>query len=130
MTSEYRDKHRRLYRDPEHGWIAGVCAGVAKFFDVSRFCVRLITLVCLCLVTVPTMIVYGIAWMILDKPPEYAHRRTHRHARSRRESAQREWHDVRSSAADRLRNLDRRIRDIEARVTSSEFDLEREFRNL
>jgi phage shock protein C len=126
MTSEHRDKQHRLYRDPAHAWIAGVCAGIAKFFGISRFFVRLITLVCLFIVTVPTMIVYGIAWMILDKPPEYAHRRT----RGRREKTRREWREVRSGVTDRLRDLDRRIQDIEARVTSSDFDLEREFRNL
>ncbi|TDJ35005.1 MAG: PspC domain-containing protein [Gammaproteobacteria bacterium] len=122
MANEYRNRPNRLYRDPGHAWIAGVCAGIAKFFDVSRFCVRLIALVCLFVVTVPTMIVYGIAWMILDKPPEY---RRHRGG-----AAQREWREVRSNAGDRLRNLDRRIQDIEARVTASEFDLEKEFRNL
>ena len=126
MANEYRNRPNRLYRDPEHAWIAGVCAGIAKFFDISRFCVRLITLVCLFVVTVPTMIVYGIAWMILDKPPEYRRERSER----RRKTTQREWREVRDGVGERLRNLDRRIQDIEARVTSSEFDLEKEFRNL
>ena len=121
MANEYRNRRNRLYRDPDHAWIAGVCAGIAKFFDISRFVVRLITLICLFVVTGPTIIAYGIAWMILDKPPEY---------RRSRKTRQREWREVRSNVGDRLRNLDRRIQDIEARVTSNEFDLEKEFRNL
>jgi len=126
MTSEDRNRRNRLYRDPDHAWIAGVCAGIAKFFDISRFVVRLITLICLFVVTGPTIIAYGIAWMILDKPPEYRRSRKTRH----REKSQREWREVRSNVGDRLRNLDRRIQDIETRVTSNEFDLEKEFRNL
>lgn len=124
MTREYRNERQKLYRDPDHGWIAGVCAGLARFLGVGRFVVRLSALVCLIVLTVPTIIAYCVLWLVLDRPPEQ------RRARRRNRHGRRDWNDMRSGVSDRMRSLDARIQDIEARVTSREFDLEEEFRRL
>ncbi|HKI74842.1 MAG TPA: PspC domain-containing protein [Pseudomonadales bacterium] len=58
---------RELARDPCHARLGGVCAGVARYFDVSRFFVRLIAVIALCLAPQVTLIAYGLAYLILDE---------------------------------------------------------------
>ena len=36
---------RRLYRNKDRAWFFGVCAGVADFFDVELWVVRLLTVI-------------------------------------------------------------------------------------
>lgn len=33
---------QRLYRDPQHGAVAGVCSGLADYFEVEVWVVRLV----------------------------------------------------------------------------------------
>ena len=60
---------RGLYRDRENGWIFGVCAGVAEFFNFRTGTVRLITVICLLLFFVPTIIVYIAATLLFREKP-------------------------------------------------------------
>jgi phage shock protein C len=62
---------KSLYRDPKQGKIAGVCAGLADYFNVEVWLVRIITITAFLLMTGPFIIVsYIAAWLILDKKPE------------------------------------------------------------
>jgi len=71
--SAYRDSgyHRRrgLYRDRENGWIFGVCAGIAEYFDVRAGTVRILAIVALCLFFWPTAIAYLAATMLFRDMP-------------------------------------------------------------
>lgn len=59
-----------LYRDPENGKIAGVCAGVAEYFKLETWLVRILTVTAFFLMAGPFMFVtYIAAWFILDKKP-------------------------------------------------------------
>jgi phage shock protein C len=119
---------QRLYRDPRRAWLAGVCAGIADYFGVSVGLVRFLTFLCAIFFTMPTLLGYVIAALVLKRRPE-------RMYSSREEEAF--WRSVRlepsRTARDLLRKfqeLERRLRAAEARVTSSEFKLRRQFRDL
>ncbi|MBP8976471.1 MAG: PspC domain-containing protein [Bacteroidetes bacterium] len=64
------DSVKRLYRIRNDKKIAGVCAGIAEYFDVDPTIVRLITVV-LALITgiFPFVIGYLIAWWIVPEKP-------------------------------------------------------------
>ena len=60
---------RELAKDPIHAKLGGVCAGIARYLDISRFFVRLCALIALCIVPQVALIAYGLAWLILDNRP-------------------------------------------------------------
>jgi phage shock protein C len=131
MSSEQMPREpswRRLYRNPRRGWIAGVCAGLADYFGLSPGVVRLVMLVLLIAFTLPTFLAYVIAAMVLERRPEGMHA-------SREEEAF--WRSVRlepsrtaRDLARKFQDMERRLRAAEAKVTSSEFKLRRQFRDL
>lgn len=129
-TPEYdhRPSPRRLYRDPRGGWIAGVCAGIADYFGLSPGLVRILTFLSAVFFTLPTLLGYVIAALVLQRRPEhlYASREEEAFWRSVRLEPSRTAHDL----ARRFQELERRLRHAEAKVTSSEFKLRREFQNL
>lgn len=59
-----------LYRDKQKGKIAGVCAGVADYFGLETWLVRILTVTAFLLAAGPFVIVaYIAAWFILDEKP-------------------------------------------------------------
>jgi phage shock protein C len=119
---------RRLYRNPRRGWIAGVCAGLAEYFGISAGLVRLLTVISLIVFTLPTFFAYLIAAMVLERRPEnlQASREEEAFWRSVRLEPSRTAHDL----ARKFQDMERRLRAAEAKVTSSEFKLRRQFRDL
>ena len=62
--------HKELYRDPDKGRIGGVCAGVAEYFGLEVWLVRILTVTGFFLLAGPSVLVaYVAAWFILDKKP-------------------------------------------------------------
>ena len=119
---------RRLYRNPKRGWIAGVCAGLADYFGLGTCLVRFLVLVSLVIFTVPTLIAYVIAALVLERRPEtmQASREEEAFWRSVRLEPSRTARDL----ARKFQDMERRLRAAEARVTSSEFKLRQQFRDL
>lgn len=64
-----RGPFQGLYRDRENGWIFGVCAGIAERYGFEPIIVRVITLLSLVLLFVPTILVYGLATLLLRERP-------------------------------------------------------------
>ena len=60
---------RGMYRDRENGWIFGVCAGVADYFNFRLCTVRLIAIICLFVFFVPTVLVYIAATLLFRERP-------------------------------------------------------------
>jgi phage shock protein C len=61
---------KELYRDPDKGKIAGVCAGLADYFGIELWLVRILVISAFFLLAGPFMLVaYIAAWFILDKKP-------------------------------------------------------------
>ena len=59
---------KRLYRSREDHMIAGVCAGIAEYFDVDPTLIRII-FVLLALAGGPGLLAYLILWVIIPERP-------------------------------------------------------------
>jgi len=118
----------RLYRNTQRGKIFGVCAGLADYFGASVFIVRIIAVIALFLFTMPTLVCYFLAALLINKAPEYAYES---------DDEKEFWRQVRLKPSEslsrlrhRYREQEQRIRNMEAFVTSSEAKLHRAFRDL
>ena len=60
--------HKKLYRSRKQRLIAGVCGGLAEYFDMDPTWMRLIFIVLL-LAFGSTLIVYLIMWLIVPDAP-------------------------------------------------------------
>jgi len=59
---------KRLMRDGEEGLLAGVLAGLAKYFDQDPVLFRLVAIVFIVLTGIfPGALIYFIAWLIMPK---------------------------------------------------------------
>jgi phage shock protein C len=151
-----------LYRLRREGKIAGVCAGLADYFGIETWLVRIIC-VSAVLFSGPFFIVAYIAlWFILDVKPGYEKKGNgnqghqghwdqqfqtkskddvNAHIRSRFEEKpvvvkERVWqagepprqafHDI----ADKFKDLEKRLQNLETYVTSTEFTVSREIDRL
>jgi len=57
-----------MQRYPSDGWLAGVCRGVADYFDWKVKWVRVIVIAILILTTAwPVVIVYGVLWYVMEE---------------------------------------------------------------
>ena len=148
---------KQLQRDTEGGKIAGVCAGLADFFGVETWLVRIATVAATLLIAGPFIPVFYIAaWFILDK--KVTHPKTvasHQAASfSSKQSKGKGWHndlaeedkkvEVKSKVwqageppkqafydiKHQFVRLEQRLRKVETYVTSSEYQLNREINKL
>tara|TARA_R110002050_G_scaffold47261_6_gene110460 strand:- start:3874 stop:4104 length:231 start_codon:yes stop_codon:yes gene_type:complete len=55
----------RLSKDEDHKKLSGVCAGIAKHFELPRIVVRLATIGALIMLPVATGVAYVVASMLL-----------------------------------------------------------------
>jgi phage shock protein C len=60
---------KRLYRSRKDGLIAGVCGGLAEYFDVDPSLVRLVFILAIFLGGAG-LVVYIVAWLIVPENPE------------------------------------------------------------
>lgn len=58
-----------FYRDPANGMILGVCAGLSDQFGFRIMPLRVVTIVALVLFTVPTVVIYLLAGLLLPGKP-------------------------------------------------------------
>ena len=119
----------RFYRDKRNGKVMGICAGIADYtgFDVSL--VRIAMIAAVFLSSGSILPVYFIAGMIApDKPRELESSDVEERAfwRSVRQSPTRTARDIRL----RLKDIDRRLADVESYVTTENRSLAREIEQL
>ncbi|WP_167605302.1 PspC domain-containing protein [Maribellus sediminis] len=67
-------RKRKLYRDPEQTVIAGVCGGLAAYFDMDPVVIRLIVVLLVFLTSGAGLLVYIILWIIVPKAVSTAQR--------------------------------------------------------
>jgi phage shock protein C len=119
----------RLYRDTKRARVAGVCAGLANFFDIKVRFVRLaVILLTIWSGFVPGILIYVALALLLKPMPDNLFKSA---------EEERFWRTVSvspnlsvSELRTRFRGLDRRLAEMEARVTSDEFQLRQKFRDL
>lgn len=119
----------RFYRDKRHGKVMGVCAGIADYtgFDVNLIRISMVAVMVLSSGSI--LPVYFIAgWIAPDRPEELdsENREEKRFWQGVRASPTRTARDIRS----RLKDVDRRLADIESYVTTQNRSLAREIDQL
>ncbi len=123
-----RSSPYRLYLNRRRAKVKGVCAGIADYFGISALPIRIVMVIGLFMAPVPVLLGYFIAVFLLEDRPEDLY-----------DSPEEEkfWKEVRTepsgTARDlrhKFRDLEQRLRGIEAHVTSSEFELNRQIRDL
>jgi len=119
---------QRFYRDPRHGRLTGVCAGLADYFGWNVVLVRGLAIIALIWFNVVTLAVYLVLGFMLPAKPDVLHDWDADEAywRSVRRSASETFRDVRH----RFRELDMKFQRMEGYVTSNRYDLDRQFRDL
>jgi phage shock protein C len=63
---------KRLYRSKKDRMIAGVCGGIAEYFDIDPVIVRLVAVVLLLPGALPGFVPYLIMWIVVPEAPEDA----------------------------------------------------------
>jgi phage shock protein C len=119
----------RFYRDKRNGKVMGICAGIADYagFDVSM--VRIALIAAIFLSSGSILPVYFIAGMLTpDKPRELESSDIEEREfwRQVRRSPTRTARDIRL----RLKDIDRRLADVESYVTTENRSLAREIEQL
>ena len=120
----------RFYRDSVNGKVMGVCAGIADYTGMDVTLVRIMMVAAILLGSGSPVLLYFIAgWMTPKKPHELAV--------SDDDEDRRFWQGVRRSPTQsareirsRMRDIDRRLADIESYVTTENRSLAREIEQL
>jgi phage shock protein C len=60
---------KQLYRSTSNKMIAGVCAGIAEYFNIDPVIVRIIAVLLLLPGGLPGFVPYVILWIIVPKKP-------------------------------------------------------------
>jgi phage shock protein C len=56
-----------LHLDKKSGWVAGVCAGIADYFQTDPALIRVIVIVAGLFLTKIVIALYLVAWLILEE---------------------------------------------------------------
>ncbi|NNF51303.1 MAG: envelope stress response membrane protein PspC [Gammaproteobacteria bacterium] len=118
---------QRLFRDKERGAICGVCAGVADYFGFNVSVVRILTVIGSLMFPIIFFIYIAMCLLLPVKPGQlYRDQQDERFWRSVRRSPSNTFSSVRH----KFREMEARLERMERYVTSSRFNLDREFENL
>lgn len=141
---------KELYRDTEQGKVAGVCAGIAEYFGWELWLVRIIFISGLLLTGSFFFMAYVIGWFVLEKKPQGHTNHNYSSSAIGRGKGwvSNEENDVKVEVKSKVwqageppkqafkdihnhfGKLELRLRQVETYVTSSEFQLNREFDKL
>ncbi len=139
MTAYATTSQGRFTRNADRAVLGGVCAGIADYFGFNLRVTRLLAIIAF-FVAMPVTILTYIAVVLLVPAEsvgnsrkverEIRRRRRRMSRRERREAADEARRDASEALNERARSLDERLARVEKYVTSSRYDLDREFRNL
>ncbi len=126
---------KQLYRDPVNGKLTGVCAGIANYFDIEIWLVRILVVSAALLGTAFLIIVaYIVLTLMLEKQP-YEYQQTIK-AEQGHKIKSKAWQvgqtpdSLLNNIEQELENADKSIRAVEAYVTSDAFKVNSEFNKL
>ena len=129
---EYSGKRgKRLRRNKIDGILGGVCAGIGDYFDLDPVVVRVAYVASVLFLGVP-LFIYFLMWIFVPSDKHAPYHREHRQARKAHRknpenpAPKASYRDVKG----KFRSLEQRLQDLEKSITSSEWQLRREFRDL
>ena len=67
--SFFRAQRQSLMLDSSNKKFGGICAGISRYLDIAPFVVRIGAIVMLCIAARPTLLAYGLAWVMLSDGP-------------------------------------------------------------
>ncbi len=136
---EYEGPHR-LRRNKIDGVFGGVCAGLADYFGTDVVIVRIITVLLFFFLLGPLVLIgYFLMWIFVPKDKRAPYYREYREAKKARRKSRERRSDEEASVVrtatfrdvkSKFRSLEERLQDLERSVTSKEWRLRREFRDL
>lgn len=117
-----------LVRDTEMGKIAGVCAGIGGYFGVKTKWVRIAFILAAIFFFFPTtLIIYGVLAILMPRAPSGFSYDT---VSERAQPGQPAATPVHTNLQEHFGTLDRRLANMEAWVTSEDYRLRQQFKNL
>ncbi len=120
---------KRFFRSREDNVVAGVCGGLAERFGWDALLVRLAAILIFFMTGPMILLAYIVTWMITPKRP-----RGHANMSPEEDAFWRSVSDRPSVTFSNLkykfRDLDDRLQNLERNVTSDEWRLRKEFRDL
>jgi len=142
--------NRGFYRDKDQKKVCGVCAGLADYWNVEKWQVRFAAVMGLIFIPSLTVPGYFFLYFIMDDKPYYrkaSERYEDAHVResvsgdkskqrgglqARKKRTKSDLTDAQAFSAARQKfvDIESRVRLIEAHVTSSKFELQREFKKI
>jgi phage shock protein C len=128
MTSQPPSR-TRFYLDKRHGKLMGVCSGIADYTGLDVTLVRIMFISAVIMSGFSVLPLYFVAGFIADDKPRELAIEDQEHQRfwqGVRQSPTRTARDIRS----RMRDIDRRLADIESYVTTENRSLAREIEQL
>lgn len=135
-TMDYYDNDpqptRRLTRNKIDGKLGGVCAGIGDYLGWDHTLVRIITILLIVFTGVP-LIAYFILWVLMPKDPRAPYVREKREQMEAMSPGYVGTKGPRSTYSDvksKFRSVETRLQDLERSITSKEWKLRRDFRDL
>ena len=148
----YRRNSRRLFKNPDKAKLCGVCAGLAEFFDLETWVVRLIAVSFFLFSGGTAVVAYFVACFIMDPKPGSKsnkgcfgnEKRRHRASQSDSDSAKRQYRasvkevwkkgkaptETLLKVEDSFANMETKLQAMESYVTSKKYQLEKEFQQM
>ncbi|MBV7315944.1 envelope stress response membrane protein PspC [Shewanella sp. NIFS-20-20] len=123
-----------LYRNRAQGKIAGVCAGIADYFNFETWLVRVVAVSIFLLGGSGVIFILYIAlWIILDESPKPLSMDAHHKEAGLKKKVWQAGEPAKQALMDlngRFRAIDLRLQQMERHVTSEQFDLKRQINDL
>ena len=139
MSAQATMSQQRFARDADRALLAGVCAGIANYFGFNLRVTRLLVVIAFFVAMPITLITYfAIVLLVPAESNRYGYRdrdcgrrrRRRMSRRERKEAAEESKRQAAEAISRRTKSLDERLARIEKYVTSTRYDLDREFRKL
>lgn len=124
----YTHDGRTIYRDPSRAWIAGVCAGFADYFGSRPLTIRVIVLLLCTFPPLGVLICLGYAVAAFRLPVKPIGGPAEAAAQAFSRSMNRKPAETFGDVRHRMRELETRLRRMEAYVTSPEYEIDRGIR--
>ena len=142
---------RRLYRDPDHGPLFGVCTGIADYLGIEPWIIRLLTVISIFCIGWFVIPAYIIAIFVMDKkpydeeemPPVHGRYRRSRRRYSRTKAGYKRTVDEFSDSTAKssmifriglvkrdIAQMEKKLSRMEHYITSGRYRLDQEFRAL
>ena len=151
--NRYSRGSRKLYKNPDSAKVCGVCSGIAEYFDLETWVVRLIGISFVLFSGGTAVIAYFFACFIMEAKPGSRNQRgcfsvMRRHSsrsadthyssehRQYRASVKDVWSrgDAPTETLQKIEttfdNIENKLRQLETYVTSNKYQLDKEFQNM